>query len=318
MSLSAEEKRQILRERRQAKMAQGNASNRLNEILSNGSSVKSAKAVSVLDKTVPASDSVDATAKASGNTFQPTPITSIDPVESKPVTPLHGDPEVPDISKLLHQNEAPEEQDMDAMFQKIFASAGVNADDPQNPQDASAKFFADLMKAVSDEDGQGASGFGPKETKEETTYQQQMAQYQSYQQSAWKARFLLVRFLLHTFNFFYHYRQYEAFQASSYSYIRSQQVDGPVRQFFTYFLSVEIAVISSYFMVMSKNGLLRAFSRNHAILKVISLASGLYPQARQIQPYVDNALVYWSGFSILLSDIMLMVVYFGIVSVLAK
>lgn len=316
MSLSAEEKRRLLRERRQAKMAQGKASDRLNDILHSGSSVKSASAVSVLDKPESADYSSATGATTANSAPKPTPLGAIDVEDSKPATPLHGDPEVPDISKLLHLNEAPEEQDMDSVFLKIFGSAGVNTEDPQNPQDASAKFFADLMKAMSED--LGDPGFGATETKEETTYQQQLAHYQVYQQGLWKARFLFIRFVLHTFNFFYHYRQYETFQASPYSFVRTQQIEQPARLFFTYFLSVEIAVISSYFMVMSRNGLLRAFSQNHGLLKVVSLISGLYPPARQLQPLVDNALVYWSGFSILLSDIMLLVVYFGIVSVAAR
>lgn len=317
MSLSAEEKRQLLRERRQAKMAQGKASERLNDILSNGSSVKSATAVSVLDKPEQSGDSTAAGVSTANATRIPTPLTAADLTESKPATPLHGDPEVPDISKLLHQNETPEELDMDAMFLKIFASAGVNPENPQNAQEASTKFFADLMKAMSEDLGENGPSFVTQESQEETTYQQQLVEYQTYQHGLWKARFLFVRFVLHMFNFFYHYKQYETFLASPYSYFRGQQTEQPARAFFMYFISVEIAVISSYFMIMSHNGLLRAISRNNAILKGLSLIAGLYPPIRQLQPLVDDVLVYWSGISILFSDMMYVVVLFGIVSVVA-
>lgn len=287
-------------------MAQGKASDRLNDILTQGSSVKSASAVSVLDKPEASSTSTSKAASPTLDLFD----------ESSSPTPLHGDPEVPDISTLLHQNETPEEQDMDAMFQKIFASAGVNTENPQNPDEKSAMFFADLMKAMGDELGENPQNFS--KTQEDASYQQQLATYHAYQQTAWKARFLVVRFLLHTFNFFYHYKAFDSFLSSSYSFNRMTQPDNQARMFFTYFISTEIAVITSYFAIMSKNGLLHAFSRNHAILKLISVASGLYPQARQFQPLVDNALVYWSGLSILLGDIMLVVFYFGLVSVVSS
>lgn len=308
MSLSAEEKKRILRERRQAKMAQGKASERLNDILTQGSSVKSANMVSVLDKPQASGSttSADVFSKATGINEDLSP------------TPLHGDPEVPDLSELLHQNEVPEDQDMDAVFQKIFASANVKSENPQNPQDASAKFFTDLMKAMSDELGGNAQGFAAPQAPEETSYQQKLALYQVYQQSLWKARFLFIRFVLHTLNFFYHYRLFESFQSSPYSFIRTVQPMDPARLFFTYFVSCEIAVITGYFTIMSKNGLLKAFSQNHAILKVISLASGFYPPARKLQPLVDNALVYWSGLSIFIGDLMLIVMYFGIISVISR
>lgn len=285
-------------------MAQGKASDRLNDILTQGSSVKTASAVSVLDKSLPTTP-VD-TSTATGSLLDdPSP------------TPLHGDQEVPDMSKLLHQNDTPEEQDMDAMFQKMFASAGVNTEDPQNPQEASAKFFADLMKAMSEEGGD-AHGIPGTQVPDDTSYQQKLALYQTYRQSVWKARFLVVRFILHTLNFVYHYRELESFGASPYSFIRTALPDSSARTFFTYFISAEIAIISGYFTVMAKEGLLAASSRNSAILKVLSLVSGLYPPARSLQPIVDNALVYWSGFMILFSDLMLLVVYFGIASVAAR
>lgn len=281
-------------------MAQGKATDRLNDILTQGSSVKTASAVSVLDKPEPtttAASSRESTATAFSEGSSP--------------TPLHGDPEVPDISKLLHQNDAPEE-DMDAMFQKIFASAGVNTETPQSADDKTALMFAEMIKAMLDENGQEFP------RPEDTSYQLQLSVFHAYQQKVWKARFLVLRLILHTFNFFYHYTQIDSFVASPYSFHRLVQPDSLARNFFTIFVSVEIAVITSYFAIMSKNGLLRAFSRDHAILKLISLASGVFPQARQFQPIVDNALVYWSGLSILIGDVMLIVFYFGMVSVFSR
>lgn len=50
--LSAEEKKRLLRERRQAKMSKGKATARLNNILSQGSSVKTSGVKSVDRKSV--------------------------------------------------------------------------------------------------------------------------------------------------------------------------------------------------------------------------------------------------------------------------
>lgn len=317
MSLSAEEKRQLLRERRQAKMAQGKGTDRLNEILTQGSSVKTAHVAPTETAEATGSATGSATASATASAFPQKPSTiAID--EDPAPTPLHGDPEVADISQLLHQNDTPE--DMEAVFQQIFANANpnINLENPQTPQDNSAKFFADLMKAMTEGQDGNAPGAFNAETPQEASYQQKLAQYQAYQQKAWKAGFLLVRFILHTFNFFYHYRLFESFLASSYSYVRELQSDSTARLFFIYYVSCEIAIITSYFTIMSKNGLLKASSQNHAILKLISLGSSLYPQIANFQLVVNTVLVYWSGISILFGDLMLIVVYFGIVSVLSR
>lgn len=301
--LFAEDKKKLLRERRQARMAQGNASQRLNNILSQGSSVK-ASTVSILDKpketpAMPITHNVSSFGEE---------------------TPLHSDPEVPDISTLMHNNSkvSLENEDMDEMLQKIFSAATQATGDTQGPEagEADNKMFAQMMKMMTDGvDIGGTEGISP--PGQDTSMQTKMAAFHAYEQRRWKVYFLIVRLVLHTANFLYHYWNYpQAMQSSPHFYVRDA---GPAnRSFIMYFVTCEIAVISTYFLVLSKNGLLRAFSKNHAISKLISMVSMVVPQVQQYQPMVDTLLVYWEGVSILMGDISLVVVLFGLVSILGR
>lgn len=289
--LSAEEKRKLLRERRQAKMAQGKATDRLNNILSQGSSVKSSNVTSVLDKPEKAT----------------TTVMDLPSRETQSPTPLHDDPEVPDITSLLKEkeNEAP---DMEAMLQQILGGSGAHTG-PGN--DGGANFLQEMMKAMA-EDPSGGS------TAEESSYQSQLSQYHAYEQKQWKARFLVVRWIIHTLNFVYHYiaSGYKLL-ASPYAFVRAQAVDSHVRTFFTAFLTVEVAVISAYFLVMSQPKF-KDFSRENLVSRILSMASAVVPAVGRYQPLVTRALVYWNGASIFVGDLMLMVFYFGITSVLGN
>lgn len=286
-------------------MAQGNASDRLNTILTQGSSVKSAKVVSVLDQPEAATTGASiARASDSG-------------------TPLHDDPDVPDITTLLQENEggAP---DLDAMLQQILggagngAGAGTGAEADMFQQmfggaggangGAGMGMFQEMMKSM----GEGQAGVSP----EHMLYQTQLDQYRAYEQKKWKARFLVVRILLHTANFLYHYfTSNGGMTAASYAYVRKQAVSSGAQSFFRGFITLEVVIIASYFLVLSQQKLLRAFSRNHLISKGLSMVSAFVPAVTRYQPVVDTALVYWSGVSIFLGDLMLAVFYFGVASV---
>lgn len=294
--LSADEKRRLLRERRQAKMAQGNASTRLNNILSQGASVNTS-VVSVLD------------AGSQSKTSEQ----SVSVSSSTALSEAHDDPEVPDISSLLNTSapESGEVQDIDAMLQKIFASAGgAGRGGPANSEEATANFFSDMMKTLA-EDPNGIPGVS-----ENASQLTKMAAYKEYQHKQWKARVLAVRLLVHTINFAFHYFSFPSFTASPYSYRRAMAPTDNLSTFMMFFLASEIAIVSSYFFVLSSSGLLGVSIRNHPVSKLLGMAASVFPQAAAYRPLVDTLLVYWEGASILLGDLMLFVVLFGAASVL--
>lgn len=288
-------------------MAQGNASDRLNTILTQGSSVQAAKVVSVLDQPE---------ASTTGAAI---------PRATDSGTPLHDDPDVPDISTLLQENNG-SAPDIDAMLQQILgggANNGAGADIFQqmlggagaaggaDGADGAAGMgmFQEMMKSMAD----GQAGVSP----EHMLYQAQMDQYRAYEQKKWKARFLVVRMLVHTVNFVYHYTTSKGgMTAASYAYVRKQAASSGAQQFFRMFIALEMVIIASYFTVLSQQKLLRAFSRDHMISKGLSMVSAFVPAVTRYQPVVDTALVYWSGVSIFLGDLMLAVFYFGVASVL--
>lgn len=311
--VSAEEKRRLLRERRQAKMAQGKATERLNNILTQGSSVNSSSVKSVLETaespshTTPLSQSV----KDSHSSPSTHPSSHISLGGLDHISP-HADPEVPDISLLLQTGKlgkVAEENDMDEIMQKIFAGPGNHGGNPDAASETS-QFFAEMMKTMNQDPN------AIPETSENASYQTKLAVYHEYQQKMWKARFLIIRLIVHTINFLYHFLTISGFSASSHAFARHIRPEG-AGSFMTIFVSVEIAVISSYYMILSSNGSLSVSSRNHPISKVLSLASAVFPQASAYQSLLDSALVYWGGASIIIGDLMLMVMYFGLASTLS-
>ncbi|GEQ70509.1 hypothetical protein JCM33374_g4187 [Metschnikowia sp. JCM 33374] len=315
--LSAEEKRRLLRERRQAKMSSGKATERLNNILTKGASVKTDPVKSVLETSRAESTSENPSAYPRG--ASPTAPLGKSNAGSSSIpsgiphpSQTHDDPEVPDISSLLQTGKngpAPDDQDMDAIMQKIFAGTGAGDNGSGNTTESTPNIFAEMMKTM----GQDSSGIP--ETPENASYQTKLAVYHEYQQKSWKARFLLIRFIVHTFNFFYHYLNFTGFFASSHAFVRDLRPADGVGSFMAVFVSAEIAIISSYFMILSSNGVLGLSSRNHPASKLLSLASAVLPQASTYQKLLDSALVYWGGASILIGDLMLVVVLFGLASV---
>lgn len=291
-NVSAEEKRRLLRERRLAKMQQGKATERLNNILNQGSSTGHASVVSVLEKSAQES----------------TPETA----DFRTETPLHDDPEVPDISLLLQQGTPdfePNEQDMDAMLNKIFGSAATgNSSASAEGSEGISNQFTDMMRAMmqsapeSEEDAAASS------------YQAEITKYHAYQQKQWKARFLVVRLVVHLVNFWYHFSNYASFRAHLLGRLLS--FTGPRSNYFTIFLSMELVVISSYFAVLSQQGLLQAFSRNHILSKLQSMAAAFVPLVAKYRPMVDTALVYWGGVSIFIEDLMFVVFLLGLTSLI--
>lgn len=307
--LSAEEKRRLLRERRQAKMGQGKATERLNNILSQGSSVNSTAVKSVLDNPAagaPKSATLEFPVDSSANS-------SAHKLESPHPSLSHDDPEVPDISLLLQKGTngaGAEEPNMDEIMQKIFAGAGVGADGEGKNAGETPQFFAEMMKTMALDPN------AIPETPENASYQTKLAAYNEYQQKSWKARFLVIRFLVHTANFLYHYLNFAGFGASSHAFVRQLSPVG-AGTFTTFFVSAEIVIVSSYFLILSSNGVLGQSSRNHPLSKLLSLASTFVPKVSAYQSVLDSALVYWGGANIIIGDIMLMVVFFGLVSILS-
>lgn len=290
--ISAEEKRRLLRERRLAKMQKGKATERLNTILNQGSSTGHASVVSILEsnKSEKAKDSV----------------------ETREETPLHDDPEVPDISLLLQQDstEDPAEQDMDAMLNRIFGASSGNMGNPTGENSEGVQNqFADMMKAMMD--SQGSAQFEA----EDNTYLSELTKYHAYEQKKWKARFLIIRLLVNFYNFYYHYTHYVSFRALQGGRLLLGLFSDKTN-FFTIFLSMEIAIITTYFAVLSQRGLLQAFSRNHILSKIQSMGAAFVPQVAKYRPMVDTALVYWGGVSIFIEDLMLMVVLFGLTTLI--
>lgn len=417
-SLSAEERNRLLRERRQAKMAEGNATNRLNSILTQGSSVKTQRVESVLDRPEATNTGASANAPASEHSAL-----------------VHDDPEVPDIDSVsqggnraldydtMFQNRvggtwaentaganassgagasaagasnssvaganvdtrggagnaagsagvdregAP---DFEALMQNILGGAGAGnapragaGNTPGAGAGAEADMFrqmfggaggggeAEMLQQIFGADssgsgagagmgllqlmlggdgagagadgglgmlllmmnsmGEGQQGLNP----EHMLYQAQMEQYRLYAQKMWKARFLAVRMVLHTANFWYHYfASNGGMSAASYSYVRHQAVSPAAQRFFEVFITMEVVIIASYYLIMSKEKLLWALSRDHFLSRGLSMLSAVAPVAARYKPVVDLALVYWGGVSILMGDIMLLVFYYGATSVL--
>lgn len=302
--LSAEEKKRILRERRQAKMAKGLASARLNSILTQGSLVKADSAVSVLDRKLDQEAQSESALHDTNTLSGETPniqgaglnaSTTLSQIASD-----YDDPEVPDINTLSQPGE---EEDMEAMMAKIFGvSPGLGGGDPMSQ-------MFEMMKSMN---GEGSEEF---DAPQELSYQTKLAKYQAYQQKSLQFKFLVVRFVVHISNFVYHCSASPTLRASSHFYTRSDLGVSAGRQFFNVFLALEIAIVSSYFMVMSLKGLLHAFTLNHFLSRILSLGSSFLPQVNKYKPLVDTALVYWSGVNIVLGDVMLVVVLFGLTSI---
>lgn len=295
--LSQDEKRRLLRERRQAKMARGKASERLNNILSQGSSVKdTTDAVSVFDS------KPESTAS------------STKPTESSSVVSSHrdpeDDPELMDIDNVTPETKV-DEADIDQMLSNIFgANVGGDATGP-NQDD----FLANMMNMM--KQGEGVDGSTGTAEPQEPGYQSQLNAYNIYQQKLWKFRFLIIRFAAVLTNFFYHYLTIQdySFTSSPHFYIRALAPHPAVNSFITWFLTCEVAILASFYLITSRSNIYANASDGNLLLKGISMGSMVLPQLRAYQPVVIRLAHYWEVFSMLLGDVFLVVVLFGLISI---
>lgn len=309
-SLSADEKRRLLRERRQAKM-NNKATDRLNTILQSGSSVK--ETVSPLEKK---------TAQTSAPQVATSPSVKTVAVPAVLLRGEDDDPEDVDISGTA----TPQPEDLDDMLNKLFGgaagtggagSAGLPGLDGQDP-------FAAMMKMFGGEGGDGFPGMpsatgsagsaGPTQQAPASTYQAKLQDYNAYQQQKTKNVFLVVRYITTVFNFIYHYtHDKDILQSSSYEYIRNS-VTLQRSSFFSWFITCEVAILATYFVVMSKKKFI--VNENNIILKVVSMGSMVLPQLNQYRPLLVTLLSYWEMLGIFLGDIALVTLLFGLVSYL--
>lgn len=305
-SLTDAEKRRILRERRQAKMAKGNATNRLNTILSQGAAVPTT-VTSVLDKEQePATTTGLATS---------TGISTHEPHHDE-------DPEIQDITSIVTQpveaptppigSETPE--DIDAIFRKVFQQASPK-EGASGENDPMAQFMKMFSEGAAGLEG-GESADFLKSPAQDASGMNDVYAYNAYQQNLWKFRFLIVRYVVTAFNFFYHFLTIpdQLFHASSHSYVRGLVSETPLSGFITWFFTTEVLIVATYYMISVKTGVFHTKHENSFIIKAVSLGAMVLPQLAQLKPYVSRALAYYDLIGIVLGDLSLVVVLFGLLS----
>ena len=283
--LSEEEKRRILRERRQAKMAKGKASDRLNNILTQGASVKTSSVTSVLDKPEPTS------------------------TELPPVVSHDDDPAIQDISSVAAGDaplgESDPQTEINEMFKSIFQQQSSQGGD-NNP-------MADLFKMLGDSNSSSDQFSAPPESPQ-SQYEQQLNQYHLYQKQVWKFRFTIVRVLAIASLFAYNYYSIPSFTASNHSYVRDLTEVYPLSGFAQLFFTFEIVIIASYYFILTNNGLFHAARQNNLVMKGVQLVSMFAPQVQQFAPILLRVLEYKELLGIFLGDLSLVVVLFGLLS----
>lgn len=299
--ISQEEKRRLLKERRAAKMAGGQATNRLNKILNQGSSVNP-NVTSVLDK----KELPDISAK-----------------ETKELSPsANEDPDTSDIDQLLSHRVSPapqevsdaaetgnNDQDIDKMLNSVFGGFPGNEGGGEDP-------ITQMMKSMLQQQ-QNPEGEPQAENSSDKQYEEQLLKYNTYRQKQLKYRFLVVRYLCVLVNFFYHYLNFSNFQASNYSYVRDQvnlDPDYNNRQFFLVFISVEMVILSSYYLISSHRKVTENVGNDNMILKLISMAAMVVPSLKRYQLMLFTFMGYFELVNIFLGDLALIVILFGITS----
>lgn len=310
--ISAEEKKRILRERRLAKMAKGQATNRLNDILSQGSSIKADAVVSVLDKPTIEQPTPVATGVATG--VAPGVVAGVESAINH-----DDDPDIIDIA-TVDTPPIDRTENIDEIFNKVFGGQrGSTADQAGampgfpglgdlNDGDGLAKMMA-MLNGDPNNDNFEPMNQSPDEMK----YQQDLLAYNIYKQKQWKFRFLVVRYFFILINFFYHFINFQEFQSSSSSSIRSLPPKSNMNGFFIFFASVEAVVLSTYYVV-SKNQKLVNEGDNHLILKLLSYAAMVMPQVNMYKPLIVQILCYYELFLMFMGDLSLVVVLFGLTS----
>lgn len=306
--ISAEEKKRILRERRQAKMSKGQATTRLNDILSQGTAVKADPVVSVLDK--PTTTEVKQ---------QPIPTAT----EVAHISSHDDDPDIIDIA-TVDTPPIDKTENIDEMFNKVFGGnaggmfgagnaggmptgmpAGMPGLPDMNDQDGLAK----MMAMLNGDPNNTFEASSPDEMK----YQQELLAYNVYKQKQWKFTFLVVRYCFILINFVYHFVNFSGFASSSYNTIRLVIPNTSMNGFFIFFASVEAALLSSYYIISKQNKLVNE-GDNHLVLKLLSYASMVLPQLNVYKPLIVQLLCYYELLLMFMGDLALVVVLFGIVS----
>lgn len=149
----------------------------------------------------------------------------------------------------------------------------------------------------------------------EIQYQEQLSRYNAYQQNLLRFRVTLIRFLSILINFFYHYSfEKDYFQASSNSLIRETLQNFRKENFFVIFLTFELILLSSFYVIGTKKRIFINSNGESRLIKLLSMASIAFPQIKAFEPLLVRLLVYWEIFSMLLTDISLIVFLFGITS----
>lgn len=304
-NLSAEEKKRLLRERRQKKMSQGKASDRLNLILGLGLSVKADLATLVLDKPLAVSLATDTTPHSSPN---PETTQVFSPVRSN--TPdLHGDPADIDISKLS-KKQVDQSDDIDEIFSNLMG--GVGGANHEGGNDMNQMLSNMLKGGPGGFGGQGVPPAMANALPEEIEYNTKLTQYQLYQAKKLKFQFLVVRYAAILGNFVYHFVNHGDFIALQLPEIRQQIVSSEVLLFFQIFLAIEAVVVLAWYVVLRKHHL---SGEGGLILKGFQMALMFLPQLEQYRPLITQLLGYWLVLGVIFGDLSLVMVLFGLLSV---
>lgn len=286
--LSADEKRRVLRERRQAKMA-AKSGDRLNTILSSGGSVKLAPPPAAAPETPP----VPASAPAPAATAEDDPADVV-LSHSAPVTVAPADEQPPDFDEVLSK-----------LFGAPAGAAGAAASNATAQGAADADPFAMMMQML----GEGATGGGLGAAGPDTAAPADAAAAAAqYEHRRTHARFLMVRYLATLANFVYHYLDGYALQASLHSYIRAALLNSS--RFFAWFVTCEVAILAAYFLSARHH----AAAQNNFVLRGMSMVAMVVPQVQRYRPAVAAALRYWEVLGMVVADVALVVVLFGITS----
>ena len=313
--LTAEEKKRILRERRQAKMGQGKALERLNLIFGLGLLVKADKVTLVLDKpTQPPQPQ----AQATGIHTPPQPPLAqfTSPITSTTPNILSGDddPEVVDISRFDSGAPPPENPD-DMLQQLMLRVAGYNGENSGGGGDDMLKMFAAMMKGEMPDIGGNFANQQPLPLAlpEEIEYQAKLGEYHAYQAKKTKFIFLIVRYIAVLANFgyhFYHYR-YDGFSAAQTDRVRHEWDHADILGFFQVFVAVEVVIMLAWYVVL-RNHHLRGDSG--IIMKGLNAVLMFVPQVDRYRRYIAQAMGYWLVLGVFFGDLSLVVVLFGLLS----
>ncbi|XXZ99144.1 GET complex subunit get2 [Meyerozyma guilliermondii] len=259
-------------------MAKGGASDRLNKILSQGSSVKTS-AVSVLDQPQPADH----------------------------------DPEGMDISTIASKPTPEPELDIDAMLNSVLggnmgAGGAANGDPGSDPF---TQMMMNMMQGGGPEGMLGQEG-GTNPMSANMEYQQQLIAYNLYQQRKVRHRFLVVRMVSILANFVYHFLTISdfSFSPSANPFIRSIPPTSSVSSFFQIFVAIEAVLVAAY-IAASRNV---PSNNNGLLVKGISMAAMFVPKLQRFQPLIMKIIGCWDTVTFVLNDLGLVVLLFGLIS----